>query len=206
VVGIHQWIGLPRRQDATFDRGPWAPRVGCNVNRELLAPVAINFGCRDPLTTHKSRLHWVLGPKPLHDWSSVAGNAGPSIGRAVLQWSSNLANGYSRQPHCSGRMWPVEPAPFAHQILLEGVAEQVRVVARSRNRVAINGQDAAVLCQPKAGPGQCCCVIGRQIGGFWMPSQSIARPRFIAVFGHLHPEDDQLAIDQFTAHRPEPLR
>ncbi len=68
VVGVHQRIGTAGQQRRRPHRGPRPPRIGRDVQREFVTPVAVDGRCRHPLPADPSGLHRELGPVPGEEW------------------------------------------------------------------------------------------------------------------------------------------
>ena len=103
-------------------------------------------------------------------------------------------------------MRAVAEASFAHQVLLEGVAKQVREVALTGHCVAVDGGDARVHGRLERLALQRGGVVHGQPRLRRMPAQAIAHSRLIPVVLHLRPEHEQLVAVHLAAHRPEPPR
>ncbi len=96
-----------------------------------------------------------------------------------------------------------QPA-LADHVLLETIAEQVRVGALRGHGVAVDRGDAGISRRLKRESFQGRGSVHRQPGSLRMPAEALVGSRLVAVFTHLGPIDVHLAIDRFTTHRPEP--
>ena len=149
VIGVHQRVAAARHHRAQIDRGPRAPRIGRDIDRQLPAPVAVHLGDRHPLAVQEPRLHRVLGPVALDDRHGLGVVERPAVGRPVLGHRAEAAQRHAGQPHRRRRVRADGEAALAHQVLFERVAEQVRVLALAGDRVAVDRRDAAVRGQPE---------------------------------------------------------
>ena len=105
VVRVHQRVGATRHDRPAFDRRPRPPRLGGDIDRELLAPVPVDLGDGGPLAADEPRLHRVLRPEPLHDRGRSGRVGAPAVGGAVLRRVPELA--------CRARGPGTSPSPSA---------------------------------------------------------------------------------------------
>ena len=83
VVRVHQRVAAAGRDPAPGDGRPRAPRVVGDVDRQVVAPVAVDLGDRDPAAVDEPRLHRVLGPVAVDDRHRRRRVGRPPVGRAV---------------------------------------------------------------------------------------------------------------------------
>ncbi len=125
---------LPRG-DSTTGRGrPRAPRRRGDVDRQLLAPVAVDLGDRHPAPVEEAGLHRVLGVVAVddrHGGRRVGSTSRPPCGTRARRRARPRHPG---QVHAGGRARAGVVAALAGEVLIERVAEQVACARRRSPR------------------------------------------------------------------------
>ena len=206
MVGVHQGVATAGEERPETDRVPRAPWAIGNVDRQLIAPVAVDSRRTHPLAGEIARLHRVLDEIPIDDRHGVSGGARPPVGGAILGRRGQPSARHPRQPHRRGRMWAIPEATLADHVLLEGVAEQVGVGVIAARRVAVDRRHTTVGCQLERLAHQRRRVVARQVRPDRMPPETERWVGVVRVLDHLDPEHPQPVVGAFATHRPPPRR
>ena len=203
VVGVHQRIAAARRQRTTGRGGPRAPRRRGDVDRQLLAPVAVDLGDRHPAPVEEAGLHRVLGVVAVHDRHGRSRVGRPAVRGAELGLRVERTPRHPRQVHAGGRARAGVEAALAGQVLIERVAEQVGVLGVARHGEAVDRVDAGHRRRLERHARQRGGVIGRQPGAHRHPAEPVGWRR-VGGLGHLGPEHLQATVHELAAEGPEP--
>ena len=206
MVRVHLRIEVPRRERSSLDRRPRPPRVACDVDLELVAPVAVDGGGRHPLPADEAGLHGELGPVARQERLRARRIRIPSFGAPVLRCAEQLTSWDAGQEHERRRVWAVEPSALTRHVLLEGVAEQVGVRRVARDGVAVDGGGAAVRGATEIEASECHGVVAGDVRRDGMPPETVRRLGVERVLAHLGPEDQESTSVDLASHRPEPGR
>ena len=197
--------GSPPRGDSSrrvvVVHGPHG--AGADVDRQLLAPVAIDLGDRDPATVEIPGLHRVLGVVAIDDRHRGTSIGRPAVRRAELGLGVERTPRDARQVHAGGRARAGVVAALAGEVLVERVPEQVRVVGVARDGEAVERRARRTRGRARTTPRQRRRVVGPQPGAHGHPAEAVGRGG-VGGLGHLGPEHAQLAVLELTAEGPEP--
>ena len=204
MIGVPGGVTMSRLQPETFGGDPRTPRVQGGVDHHVVAPVPVDLRHGDPASADEPWLGGVFDREPTLDRYGGSRVGRPPVGGAVLGCHPHLASWHAGQPGTGGRVRSVRVSALAHQVLFEGVAEQVAVGVVARHGKAVQRYSSAVRGRAERHARQGGPVVRREVGAHRMPPEAVGWGGVVAVLLHLRPEHPQAIAVQFAAQRPVP--
>ena len=137
---------LPRGcEPGVVDGCPRSPRIVGDVDHEVLAPVPVDLGRRHPLAVDMKRGCIGFSAKKRDEIGTASMRFGDQP--SAVRYSGRRRTAVQRhacQEHLGGRVRSVPEPSLADHVLLERVAEQVRVRLVAGDRVAVDRRHAGV--------------------------------------------------------------